>query len=58
MKDVEEISWRYAREVEHSDENLNTLEDWLFEKYAPKGCINTDGCGYIVINKWRQNYVK
>ena len=25
MKDVEEISWRYAREVEHSDENLNTL---------------------------------
>ena len=20
------------------DENLNTLEDWLFEKYAPKGC--------------------
>ena len=37
MKDVEEISWRYAREVEHSDENLNTLEDWLFEKYAPKG---------------------
>lgn len=38
MKDVEEISWRYAREVEHSDENLNTLEDWLFEKYAPKGC--------------------
>lgn len=27
MKDVEEISWRYAREVEHSDENLNTLED-------------------------------
>ena len=29
MKDVEEISWRYAREVEHSDDNLNTLEDWL-----------------------------
>ncbi len=33
MKDVEEISWRYAREVEHSDNNLNTLEDWLFENY-------------------------
>ena len=47
MKDVEEISWRYAREVEHSDENLNTLEDWLFEKYAPKGCINTDGCDIL-----------
>lgn len=36
MKDVEEISWRYAREVEHSDNNLNALEDWLFDKYAPK----------------------
>ena len=35
MKDVEEISWRYAREVEHSDDNLNALEDWLFERYAP-----------------------
>lgn len=35
------------REVEHSDENLNTLEDWLFEKYAPKGCINTDGCDIL-----------
>ena len=36
MKDVEEISWRYAREVEHSDENLNTLEDWLFENMHQK----------------------
>ena len=35
MEDVEEISWRYAREVEHSDDNLNALEDWLFERYAP-----------------------
>ena len=35
MKDVEEISWRYAREVEHSDDNLNALEDWLFDRYAP-----------------------
>ena len=33
MKDIEKISWRYAREVEHSDNNLNTLEDWLFENY-------------------------
>lgn len=39
MQDVEEISWRYAREVEHSDDNLNTLEDWLFEMYAPEGCM-------------------
>lgn len=39
MQDVEEISWRYAREVEHSDDNLNELEDWLFENYAPKGCM-------------------
>ena len=35
VEDVEEISWRYAREVEHSDDNLNALEDWLFERYAP-----------------------
>ena len=33
MKDVEEISWRYAREVEHSDDNLNALEDWLFDRF-------------------------
>lgn len=39
MQDVEEISWRYAREVEHSDDNLNALEDWLFEHYAPEGCV-------------------
>ncbi len=38
MQDVEEISWRYAREVEHSDNNLNALGDWLFETYAPEGC--------------------
>ena len=34
-----DISWRYAREVEHSDDNLNALEDWLFEHYAPEGCV-------------------
>lgn len=39
MHDVEELSWRYAREVEHSDDNLNALEDWLFETYAPEGCV-------------------
>ena len=39
MHDIEEISWRYAREVEHSDDNLNALEDWLFETYAPEGCV-------------------
>lgn len=26
-------------EVEHSDDNLNALEDWLFETYAPEGCV-------------------
>ena len=39
MHDIEELSWRYAREVEHSDDNLNALEDWLFETYAPEGCV-------------------
>lgn len=39
MQDVEEVSWQYAREVEHSDDNLNALEDWLFERYAPEECI-------------------
>ena len=24
-----EIAYRYAREIEHSDDNLNTLEEWL-----------------------------
>ena len=38
MQDVEELSWRYAREIEHSDDNLNALEDWLFGMYAPEGC--------------------
>ena len=39
MKDVEQISCWYAREIEHSDDNLNALEDWLFETYAPEGCV-------------------
>lgn len=29
FSDITELSWRYAREVEHSDNNLNMLEDWL-----------------------------
>ena len=39
MQDVEQISCWYAREIEHSDDNLNALEDWLFETYAPEGCV-------------------
>ena len=39
MQDVEELSWRYAREIEHSDDNLNALEDWLFGMCAPEGCM-------------------
>lgn len=31
MDDVIEMSWRYAREVEHSDDNLGILEEWLEE---------------------------
>ena len=33
--DIEEyirIAYRYAREVEHSDENLNMLEEWLLDR--------------------------
>ena len=33
FSDVLELSRRYAREVEHSDDNLNDLEDWLFASY-------------------------
>lgn len=29
--DITEIAWRYAREVEHSDLNLEMLEEWLWE---------------------------
>ena len=29
MHDIEEISWRYAREVEHSDDNLNGSKDGI-----------------------------
>lgn len=31
MDDVIEMAWRYAREVEHSDDNLEILEEWLQE---------------------------
>lgn len=33
--DYVELSYRYAREVEHSDENLIRLEEWLMEGYIP-----------------------
>lgn len=29
MEDVIEMAWRYAREVEHSDVNLEIMEEWL-----------------------------
>ncbi|MDO4521996.1 MAG: flagellin lysine-N-methylase [Eubacteriales bacterium] len=29
LADIVELSWRFAREIEHSDENLNALEEWL-----------------------------
>ena len=29
MDDVIEMAWRYAREVEHSDVNLEIMEEWL-----------------------------
>ncbi len=28
------MAYRYAREVEHSDDNLNLLEEWLMEHFA------------------------
>lgn len=31
FSDITEMAWRFAREVEHSDDNLNALEDWLEE---------------------------
>ncbi len=33
MDDVIEMSWRYAREVEHSEDNLEILEEWLQENH-------------------------
>lgn len=33
--DYVNLSYRYAREVEHSDENLIFLEEWLLERYQP-----------------------
>lgn len=37
-KECIELAYRYAREVEHSDENLNALEEWLQEnRYTLKG---------------------
>lgn len=33
-RDISEVARRYAREVEHSEENLELLEDWLMLQYA------------------------
>lgn len=33
FSDVTEIAWRYAREVEHSDQNLDMLEEWLEKSF-------------------------
>lgn len=33
--DYVRLSYRYAREVEHSDENLIALEEWLMDQYEP-----------------------
>lgn len=30
-EELMEAAWRYAREIEHSDQNLNALEDWFWE---------------------------
>lgn len=32
-KDFVELAYRYAREVEHSDDNLNYMEEWLQENH-------------------------
>lgn len=32
MQECIRLAYRYAREVEHSDENLNMLEEWLLER--------------------------
>ncbi|MBR6627318.1 MAG: flagellin lysine-N-methylase [Lachnospiraceae bacterium] len=35
MEECVKLSYRYAREVEHSDDNLIMLEEWLMEGYIP-----------------------
>ncbi len=32
FSDITEIVWRYAREVEHSDQNLDIMEEWLAKR--------------------------
>ena len=39
LKEAADVAHRYSREIEHSDDNLNALEDWLFGMYAPEGCM-------------------
>ena len=43
MHDIEELSWRYAREDVRSGDNQNAREGWLFETYAPEGVISSGG---------------
>ena len=33
FSDITEIAWRFAREVEHSDNNLDMLETWMEENF-------------------------
>ena len=33
FSDITEIAWRFAREVEHSDNNLDMLETWMVENF-------------------------
>ncbi len=32
MEDVIQMAWHYAREVEHSEDNLSVLDDWLAQE--------------------------
>ena len=32
MESLIRMSWRYAREIEHSDENLNALDDYFWDR--------------------------
>ena len=34
MEDVIQMAWYYAREVEHSDDNLGVLDEWLEEHHS------------------------
>ena len=36
-EDCIQVAYRYAREIEHSDENLNLLEEWLNDARVRNG---------------------